>query len=363
MRVVLAAPITGAGGVWRHVVDLAGGLEARGCSVSLALPDGATQLRAAAGALGLACRPYTDVGDADVWHVHVADTFDKQLLPALLRARRGAGAVLLTEHLPRTDASDPSASPAGARRRAGSWAAKTAFKRVEYAVADRVICVSRASARFLQVRYGVPGTSIDIVPNGIAASAPLAPGPLTDPCFVAVGSVINQKGFDLLIDACSHAKEAWRVVVLGDGPHRAALAGRAASVGASIEFAGWSEDVASVLGHSRGLVLPSRWESWPYVAMEAMALGRPVVAAAVDGIPELVIDGRTGLLVPPGDAEAVAGALDLLASDADLAVRLGEAGRIRVGLFDLDGMVDAHLAAYGTAAAGRRRSRTAPEAA
>jgi glycosyltransferase involved in cell wall biosynthesis len=97
--------------------------------------------------------------------------------------------------------------------------------------------------------------------------------------------------------------------------------------------------------------------------MEAMALGRPVVAAAVDGVPELVVHGETGILVPPGDPEALARALDLLASDTDLATGLGEAGRIRVGMFDLDGMVDAHLAAYRGAMAGRRRGRAGPVAA
>ena len=370
MRVVLAAPVTGSGGVWRHVVDLAGGLSARGCAVSLALPDGTGDLRAAASDLGLACRTFGDVGGTDVWHLHVSDTFDRDLVPTLVRARRHAGAVLVTEHLPRTNASDPSASPGGTARVTGAWTAKTAFKRFEYLLTDRIICVSRASARFLQIRYGVAGESIDVIPNGIARreppAPPSAPPPSSssgDPCFVAVGSVIVQKGFDLLIDAAAHAREPWRVVVLGDGPHRQTLADRATTLGAPVEFPGWSDDVPTALSCSRGLVLPSRWESWPYVAMEAMSVGRPVVAAAVDGVPEVVSDGRTGLLVPPGDPEAVARALDLLASDADLAMRLGAAGRARVGSFDLDTMVDAHLAAYATAAAGRRHRRATPVAA
>jgi len=363
MRVVLAASITSSGGVWRHVVDLAGGLESRGCTVSLALPDEATVLRGAASDRGIACRSFGDGGGADVWHVHVADTFDPQVLRALVGARRRAGAVLVTEHLPRTDASDPSASPQGASRSFGAWSVKTAFKRVEYLLADRIICVSQASGRFLQLRYGVAGTSIAVIPNGIARRGRPVRPPSDDPCFVAVGSVINQKGFDLLIDAAAHAKEPWRVVVLGEGPHREALTDLAGTLGAPVEFAGWSEHVPAALGRSRGLVLPSRWESWPYVAMEAMALGRPVVAAAVDGVPELVVHGETGILVPPGDPEALARALDLLASDTDLATGLGEAGRIRVGMFDLDGMVDAHLAAYRGAMAGRRRGRAGPVAA
>ena len=355
MRVVLAAPITEFGGVWRHVVDVATGLQVRGCDVSLGLPDAATDLRCSAATLGLTCRSFGDVGDTDVWHVHVADTFDRSFVTALARARSSVPAVLMTEHLPRTDASDPSAMSPGEPRSVGSWSAKTAFKRAEYLLCDRIICVSQASANFLQIRYGVSGAAIDVVPNGISQDDAPIPDASTDPYFAAVGSVIRQKGFDLLLDAAIQAKEPWRVVVVGDGAHLATLSARAAELGSPVEFLGRRDDVPAVLGASLGLVLPSRWESWPYVVMEAMALGRPVVAAGVDGVPEIVVPGETGLLVPPEDAVGLAGALDLLASDPDLGIRLGEAGRTRARSFSLDTMVDTLLARYESSSARRRR--------
>lgn len=354
MRVVLAAPITEFGGVWRHVVDLATGLQARGCDVTLGLPDAATELRGSTATLGFSCRAFSDVGDTDIWHVHAADTFDRSIMSALARARARVPAVLMTEHLPRTDASDPSATSPGERRSFGSWSAKTAFKRAEYLLCDRIICVSQASANFIQIRYGVAGAAIDVVPNGISQDDAPIPERSPDPYFAAVGSVIRQKGFDLLVEAAIHAKEPWRVVVLGDGPHRATLSARAAELGSPVEFLGRRDDVPAVLGASLGLVLPSRWESWPYVVMEAMALGRPVVATGVDGVPEIVVPGETGLLVPAEDAVALAGALDRLASDADLGMRLGDAGRTRAHSFGLDTMVDTLLARYQVSAVRRR---------
>ena len=354
MRVVLAAPITEFGGVWRHLVDLATGLQARGCDITLGLPDDAIALRDSAATLGLSCRAFGDVGGTDVWHVHAADTFDRSLMSALARARTRVPVVLMTEHLPRTDASDPSATAPGGRRSVGSWSAKTAFKRAEYLLCDHIICVSRASANFLQIRYGVSGAAIDVVPNGISQDDGPIPVPSPDPYFAAVGSIIRQKGFDLLLDAAIQAKEPWRVVVLGDGSHLATLSARAAELGSPVEFLGRRDDVAAVLGASLGLVLPSRWESWPYVVMEAMALGRPVVAAGIDGVPEIVVPGETGLLVPAEDAVALAGALDRLACDPELGVRLGEGGRTRARSFDLETMVDTLLATYQATAVRRR---------
>ncbi len=104
--------------------------------------------------------------------------------------------------------------------------------------------------------------------------------------------------------------------------------------------------------------LSSRWEGLPYVLLEAMAHGLPVVSTAVDGVPEAVTDGGTGVLVPPGDTDAFGRALESLLADPQRRHRLGEAGRQRVsGAFALERMVDELVAVYRDVARGRASAR------
>jgi glycogen(starch) synthase len=351
VRIVLATTASSGGGVWRHVVDLATGLKDRGCEVEVALPAGATGLRGEAVALGLPLRDLLDRDPTDAFHLHLADTYDRRALAALALARRTARVVIVTEHLPRTDASDPSASLGAGAPTRGARAAKTAFKLAEYALCDRIVCVSEASRRFLMVRYGVRAHKVVTVPNGIAVTGAPLSWPETSPHFVAIGAVIIQKGFDVLIEAAALAGAPWCVDVIGDGPHRSELASRAERRGLPVRFCGQRAEVGAALASASALVLPSRWEAWPYVAMEAMAAARPVVATRVDGLPEIVDDGRTGLLVEPEDPAALAGALDRLAGDRSLAQALGRAGYERVAGFGIDHMVDSVLAEYGPAPA------------
>ena len=97
-----------------------------------------------------------------------------------------------------------------------------------------------------------------------------------------------------------------------------------------VHFTGQRADVARLLGALDIFVLPSLREALPIAVMEAMAMGLPVVATRVGGIPEVVEDGMTGCLVPPGDEAALAAALGRLVADPALAARLGAAGRARV---------------------------------
>jgi colanic acid/amylovoran biosynthesis glycosyltransferase len=127
----------------------------------------------------------------------------------------------------------------------------------------------------------------------------------------------------------------FRIVLVGDGDLREEIQRRALSLGIRdrIDFAGWQDHsgVQKILGASRALVLASFGEGLPVVIMEAMAMGRPIVSTDVGGIAELVVDGDTGWLVPPGNPERLAEAMRsvLEAPDAEL-VAMGQRGRQRV---------------------------------
>ncbi|MBC2668134.1 glycosyltransferase family 4 protein [Novosphingobium piscinae] len=152
--------------------------------------------------------------------------------------------------------------------------------------------------------------------------------------FVCVGRLSAEKGQHGLLEAFAAVRRQRSDVSLdlvGDGPLRADLerAARALGVADAVTFHGALPEPQTIacIGRSDILVLPSYMEGLPLVLMEAMGLGRPVVASGVAGIPELVRDGENGLLVPPGHVAALAGAMLRLADDPPLRQRLGQAAR------------------------------------
>ncbi|HVG44323.1 MAG TPA: glycosyltransferase, partial [Longimicrobium sp.] len=132
--------------------------------------------------------------------------------------------------------------------------------------------------------------------------------------------------------------------LVGKGPAEAAA--RALLEGAPrVHWLGFRRDVAAVLKAMDVLAVPSHWEGFGLVAAEALAAGVPVVAADASSLPEIVRDGREGLLVPPGDVDALAAALVRLGRDPAERRRMGEAGPSRVATaFSLDGMIDRYEA-------------------
>lgn len=149
-----------------------------------------------------------------------------------------------------------------------------------------------------------------------------------------VGRLAAVKGVPLLLEAFARVRAQYpqaRLTLVGDGPDRAALQSRAMALGLEdvTEFAGYrtQEEVAALLQKADMLVLPSFAEGLPVVLMEALASRIPVIATPVAGVSELVRDDETGLLVPPGDIDALAEALDRLFGHPELCRRLGEAGR------------------------------------
>jgi glycosyltransferase involved in cell wall biosynthesis len=166
---------------------------------------------------------------------------------------------------------------------------------------------------------------------------------------LCIGTLHEVKGQAFLLEACRLLKEMgypFSCRFVGDGPDKAALAAQAANAGldGSVHFLGrrTREEIVRLIQEADVLVAPSvasqdgRREGIPVVLMEAMACKLPVVASRLSGIPELVKDGKTGLLVPPGDAEALAEALAYLYKQPEKRQQLGQAGRERIlQTFDL----------------------------
>jgi glycosyltransferase involved in cell wall biosynthesis len=156
---------------------------------------------------------------------------------------------------------------------------------------------------------------------------------------------------DVLLEACARLARPVVLLVAGDGPERLALERRAQELGFAQGacFLGARTDKAELLAASDVLALASRAEGLGVAALEAMACARPVVASAVGGLAEAVVAERTGLLVPPGDAGALAAALRRLHDEPVLRARLGREGPRRVGEgFLAEQMVAAYEALYRT---------------
>jgi glycosyltransferase involved in cell wall biosynthesis len=203
---------------------------------------------------------------------------------------------------------------------------------------ERVLAPSAATAGELSRDYGV--REVAVVPNvtgGLSVPMPESHEVAPPGYLLFVGRLRIRKGVEILLEALAELRRAGspaRLLVAGEGEHRAALERRAAELGLgpAVRFVGAvaAAQVRSLLHGAAALVVPSIYEGMPLVVLEAMAAGRPVVASRIAGIPEVVMAGETGWLVAPEDPGALAAALaELLAAPAE-AARRGAAGRRRV---------------------------------
>jgi glycosyltransferase involved in cell wall biosynthesis len=220
------------------------------------------------------------------------------------------------------------------------------------------VAVSEDTKRAYE-RQGYP-SGIEVVYNGVSLDGEGARGvraelgiPDGAPLVGEIGRLCDVKGQRELIVALAQVPEARAVLVGADleqgGAFQTALEHEAERLGVRdrVVFAGRREDAHAVLAALDVLALPSWTEGLPLVALEAMAQRRPVVATPVGGTPEVVVDGETGLLVPPRDPDALAAALRRLLDDADLRRRMGEAGYERVReRFSADAMTQRVLELY-----------------
>jgi glycosyltransferase involved in cell wall biosynthesis len=233
------------------------------------------------------------------------------------------------------------------------WSSR-ALHRVLTHAADRLITISDALTRFVVETEGAVPEKVRRIHYGldIPAGASIAPARTRERVLGIVGRLDVQKGHRYLLQALPRIRqkcEDIRLMVIGDGPLREALREEARRLGVAdiVEFTGYRDDAAALMGRFDILVVPSLWEGFGLVLLEAMAAARPVVASRVSAIPEIVVDGETGILVPPSDPESLAEAVIRLLDDADLAERLGRQGRARLTrVFSVDAMTAGTEAVY-----------------
>jgi glycosyltransferase involved in cell wall biosynthesis len=279
----------------------------------------------------------------DIVHVNVPGPYSGQMgLIGPIARLSGASRVVATEHLPMAER---------------LWK-RALVKRLAAPWTDRVLTIAEGNVPYLTGLQGVAPHKVGVVYNGVQASfgerrrghrAGMRSRLRLDDATTAVvmvGSLIERKGVGTLLDAVTLLNEpGWKLFFIGTGEDQASYLARASEAGLQdhIEFLGElpATDLEKVLSAMDILVLPSFVEGMPYVILEAMASSLPVVSTPVFGIPEAAVDGETALLVPPGDAGALASAMGRLIRDDELRRMLGHAGRRRFEkLFTLDRHLD-----------------------
>jgi glycosyltransferase involved in cell wall biosynthesis len=241
------------------------------------------------------------------------------------------------------------------RRVARSWRTRLVHGRL----VRRTVAISPAVARRLE-QGGVARARLATIPSAVDPArlvttksravirAELGLGE-RDFVVLTLAALVARKGVDVLLDACARHERAIVLLVAGDGPERAGLERRAHELGLGngARFLGPRADKAELLEACDVFALASRAEGLGVAALEAMACSRPVVASAVGGLAEAVVHERTGLLVPPGDAGALAAALRRLHDDRELVARFGAEGprRVREGYL-AEQMVAAYESLY-----------------
>jgi glycosyltransferase involved in cell wall biosynthesis len=341
VRVLHVHRIGGIGGSERHLLTLLPALAERGVDIRfLGLDDPARAPDPFYEALTV---PYErvpaprDVDPVLAWRVRraarQADLVHTHLVHADVYGALGARRLVSTKHN-----DDPF--------RAG------AFRFVERALVrrtSRVIAITSSLARFQIERVGLPAWKIEVIHYGLDdlpqtwGTNPPDAVPPDAKVLLCVCRLERQKGVDVAINAMRDIPGA-HLVVLGEGPERVELERLA---GERVHLLGRVPDVAAWLCRASLLVHPVRWEGFGLALLEAMLASLPVVATNVSSIPEIVVDGETGLLVAPNDPRALAAAINRVVDDPS---DYGERGRERAQQdFSVAKMADRTLAVYESA--------------
>ncbi len=196
------------------------------------------------------------------------------------------------------------------------------------------IAISQGLAQYLAETEGFREEDFEIVHYGISSAGAAVPYAGAEPRLLCVGRLIPIKGHLVLLRALAQARARVPGLVLdvaGRGPLEPALKAYAKELGVAdaVRFLGFVSPVQTAIENAAIVVVPSLGEGFGMVALEAMERERPVIASSVGGLPEIVADGVTGLVVPSADAEALADAIVALADDLTRAAEMGRAGRER----------------------------------
>jgi glycosyltransferase involved in cell wall biosynthesis/2-polyprenyl-3-methyl-5-hydroxy-6-metoxy-1,4-benzoquinol methylase len=373
------------GGTEQLVLTLARAQRDLGCRVEVAVltrPGGAAAAFTAAGltvhSLGLRSklspgawwrlRRLLRSGDYDILHTHL----DLADLYGPFAVTSGRPMVVSTRH--NTD----------------EWRRRRTWKRYPFLLWERAaqrrtaatLAVSAAVRDFLVKEEGLDQDLFTVVPNGIdlepfaalpdrasaredlkarlvAAGEALPAEAAGRPLILFAGRLAAQKGADILLAALASAAVKPHLVLCGSGPQEASLRHQAETLGllGQVSFAGHQDDLQAIMPAFDLFVMPSRWEGFGLVAVEAMAAGLPVVASRCDGLAEVIADGTTGLLVPSGQVAPLAAALErALGRDAPVAA-WAAAGRQRAQrMYSARTMAEGVLQSYRRAMEGSHGS-------
>ena len=317
-------------------LDVVGGVPVlrTGTQEALARNDGAAVLRGAV-EVGRFARDLAP----DVVHTHDAST----ALWTYLRTQRHRRPLVSTIHNVMSAHLGEELAPVAAMVNESAW----------------VTGVSQAVVDDTAQLFPAVVDRLSLVRNAVKAP-PGEPQPIVERApLLCVGRLVPQKGFDMAIEAFALIAERFpwaRLQIAGTGPDRDDLLalGRRLGVGDRLDLLGRVEpdEVPRLLARSTALVMPSRYEGLPLVALEAAWSARPVVAMAGPGLGEAVVDGTTGLLVPPGDVPGLARSMAVLLASRERATTMGRAARSRMEEhWSIGATVDAYEAIYRAALA------------
>jgi glycosyltransferase involved in cell wall biosynthesis len=376
LRVLLVVE-SSAGGTGRHVLDLAQGLIARGCDVHLIYStrriDGTFQNRVNRidGLHRVAIRMRTIMHPSDFGVVRAVKRYLREHGPFdAIHGHSSKGGAIARLAALGTDVPafytihglimlDPGLA----------WWKRAVYLSIERLLSKRtakVIAVSPEEQR-AAIRLGFGEHRTAMVPNGIGAIA-LTPRHearralrLSDDAFVIgfVGRLVSQKAPHVLIESFAHVAMAApnaRLAMVGAGPLESELKALSEKLNVARKILWLGErDARGVLGAFDVFAMSSRKEGLPYVVLEAMAAGLPIIATASSGVEILIEPGVNGQIVATDDVEALSVALLRLASDQDTVARMGAASKRRAARFSIDAMVDETLAAYAAGAQVRTK--------
>ncbi len=316
-------------------------------------PLGAPDPRAAKAfeALSFDLNMVADPIDADIVHTH---TWYTNFAGALAKRTYG-GKLVATVH---------SLEPLRPWKRevlGAGYALSAWMEREGLAACDAIVAVSQEMRRDLLRVYDVPRDRVAVIPNGVDAetyrprdgSRGLARFGIRPPYVLFVGRLTRQKGVFDLVDAMDHVPEGTGLVLVTGRADTPEIEEELRRVVAKAPGVVWirhmveDPDLADLYNEAAVFACPSIYEPFGITNLEAMACETPVVASRVGGIKEVVEDGKTGLLVPPGDPVRLGRAVAKILEDPKLAARMGRAGRRRVlARFTWDRIAEKTLALY-----------------